>query len=65
MSISQTVIVVAGANGNLGKLVCDALLSRARMEGQSVLVRGLVRKGRSHGHPASSEGPPLTPPSNR
>lgn len=47
MSTSQTVIVVAGAQGNLGKLVCEALLAQARMAGQDVLVRGLVRKGRT------------------
>ena len=47
MSNSQMVIVVAGAQGNLGKLVCEALLARARLTGQDVLVRGLVRKGRT------------------
>ncbi len=47
MSNSQMVIVVAGAQGNLGKLVCEALLVRARLTGQDVLVRGLVRKGRA------------------
>jgi hypothetical protein len=38
------IVVVAGAKGNLGKLVCASLLSRARAAGQPVLVRGLVRK---------------------
>lgn len=38
-------IVVAGANGNLGKLVCEALIARAEKEGQSVQVIGLTRKG--------------------
>ena len=47
MSNPQIVIVVAGAQGNLGKLVCEALLARARLAGQDVLVRGLVRKGRT------------------
>ena len=47
MSNSQMVIVVAGAQGNLGKLVCEALLARARLAGQDLLVRGLVRKGRT------------------
>jgi uncharacterized protein YbjT (DUF2867 family) len=41
----KRIIVVAGASGNLGKLVCESLVSRARAAGQSVLVRGLVRKG--------------------
>ncbi len=56
MSPSQTIIVVAGAHGNLGKLLCDALLARAQLEGKSVLVRGLVRRGSasesSHATPA-------------
>lgn len=55
MSNSQMVIVVAGAQGNLGKLVCEALLARARLTGQDVLVRGLVRKGRSRA-PAPATG---------
>jgi hypothetical protein len=42
------IIVVAGAQGTLGKLVCDSLISRARSEARPVLVRGLVRKGRAH-----------------
>lgn len=47
MSEQRKIVVVAGANGELGKLLCNALLSCARMDGQSVLVRGLVRKGRT------------------
>jgi hypothetical protein len=39
------IIVVAGAKGELGKLICDSLISRARNEGRRVQVRGLVRKG--------------------
>jgi uncharacterized protein YbjT (DUF2867 family) len=37
-------IVVAGASGQLGKLVCESLLARARTAGQPLLIRGLVRK---------------------
>lgn len=37
------VIVFAGARGNLGKLMCEALLARARMVGQDVLVCRVVR----------------------
>lgn len=58
MSNSQLVIVVAGAQGNLGKLICEALLARARMAGQDVLVRGLVRKGRT---PAPASASVATP----
>jgi hypothetical protein len=42
------IVVVAGAKGNLGKLVCDSLISRARSEGRPIIVRGLVRKGSAH-----------------
>ena len=49
------VIVVAGAQGNLGKLVCEALLARARLTGQDLLVRGLVRKGRSSASASASD----------
>jgi hypothetical protein len=42
------IIVVAGAQGHLGKLVCDSLISRARNEDRPVQVRGLVRKGGAH-----------------
>lgn len=58
MSSSSLVVVVAGAQGSLGKLVCDALLARARMEGRAVLVRGLVRKGGEHVPSGSSESHP-------
>jgi hypothetical protein len=58
MSERQQVIVVAGARGTLGKLVCDALLSRARAAGQRVLVRGLVRKS---GANAAASTPPAPP----
>jgi hypothetical protein len=47
MASPPLIIVVAGAQGTLGKLVCDALLSRARLEGRDILVRGLVRKSRA------------------
>lgn len=39
------IIVVAGAKGQLGKLICDSLISRAHNENRLVQVRGLVRKG--------------------
>ncbi|MGB6546201.1 MAG: NmrA family NAD(P)-binding protein [Candidatus Acidiferrales bacterium] len=55
MNNLQRIIVVAGARGNLGKLICDALLSRARTDGRPVLVRGLVRK--SSAHAASADAP--------
>jgi len=42
----ELIIVVAGANGKTGQLVCKSLLSRARAAGQSLLVRGLVRAGK-------------------
>ena len=45
MSDSTKIVVVAGAQGNLGKLVCEALLARARAEGTALIVRGLVRNG--------------------
>jgi uncharacterized protein YbjT (DUF2867 family) len=54
----RKVIVVAGANGRLGKLLCDSLLSRARAAGDSVLVRALVRKSSAHtapGVPATAD----------
>lgn len=41
---SPLIIVVAGANGKLGKLVCDSLIARTRNMGQPLLIRGLVRK---------------------
>jgi NmrA-like family protein len=61
MNNRQRVIVVAGARGNLGKLVCDALLSRARTDGQPVLVRGLVRKSSAHAASAASPDAPASP----
>lgn len=54
MSEHQKIIVVAGANGELGKLLCSALLARAKLEGQSLMVRGLVRKGRAGAAAASA-----------
>jgi len=45
---TPTIIVVAGAKGQLGNLICDSLLSRARSEGRLVQVRGLVRKEGLH-----------------
>jgi hypothetical protein len=42
------IIVVAGAQGHLGKLVCESLISRARSEARLIQVRGLVRKGSTH-----------------
>lgn len=54
MSNEPKIIVVAGARGNLGKLVYEALLSRARADRQAVLVRGLARKT---GAPPTSESP--------
>jgi len=62
MNDRRRIIVVAGASGNLGKLVCDALLSRARTDGQPVLVRGLVRKSRAHVASAVPPGGPASPP---
>gem|GEM_PF-641222 len=43
--MSLKIIVVAGATGTLGKLLCESLLSRARSASEPILVRGLVRKG--------------------
>src|SRR5205809_467163 len=59
MNDQKRIIVVAGARGNLGKLVCDALLSRARTDGHvPLLVRGLVRKSGGHATPATAAGAP-------
>lgn len=52
----KKIIVVAGAKGHLGKLLCDSLLSRARAAGQPVLIRGLVRKGGTNAANAASVG---------
>jgi uncharacterized protein YbjT (DUF2867 family) len=52
----KKIIVVAGANGRTGKLVCDALQSRSRAAEQPVLVRGLVRNGSSHAQAPASAG---------
>lgn len=52
----KKIIVVAGANGRTGKLVCDALQSRSRAAEQPVLVRGLVRNGSSHAEAPASAG---------
>lgn len=47
-------IVVAGANGQLGKLVCDMLLSRAAKDGQAVQVVGLKRRSATQASEAGS-----------
>jgi hypothetical protein len=52
------IIVVAGAQGTLGKLLCDSLISRARSEGRPVQVRGLVRKGDTNSVPVTPESSP-------
>ncbi len=49
MPTSEKIIVVAGANGELGKLLCAALLERAKMNGETVVVRALVRKAPAAG----------------
>ena len=36
-------VIVAGAAGNLGRLVCESLITRAKKAGQPVQVIGLVR----------------------
>lgn len=48
MALKEKIIVVAGASGALGKLVCDALVEKASQDGSAVLVRGLVRKSGSN-----------------
>ena len=52
----KKIIVVAGATGTLGKLVCDSLSSRAQGAGQPVLVRGLVRKSGTNATAFAPEG---------
>jgi len=48
MSQSPKIIVVAGASGKLGGLLCEAILERAKRDGEPVIVRALVRKGRDN-----------------
>lgn len=53
----EKIVVVAGANGALGKLVCEALVEKATRDGSNVLVRGLVRKSiRNSAASAASTG---------
>lgn len=55
---SPRVVVVAGAQGALGQLVCEALLDRARREGIDLEVRGLARrKGGAPSVGAAAGGP--------
>lgn len=56
------IVVVAGAQGTLGKLVCEALLARARREGVPLEVRGLVRRSsaKAKGDEASAAPGPQT-----
>jgi hypothetical protein len=42
------IIVVAGAQGHLGKLVCESLKLRAQNQSRPVQIRGLARKGGAH-----------------
>ena len=58
MAIENQIVVVAGAQGSLGKLVCEALLARARSEGRSLLVRGLARGTGSRGTAAPLQNSP-------
>ncbi|KAJ3234379.1 hypothetical protein HDU78_005873 [Chytriomyces hyalinus] len=44
--VKSQVIVVAGANGQLGALLVESLLDRADAENKAILVRCLVRDGR-------------------
>lgn len=46
MTDQPKIIIVAGANGQLGRLLVDALQSRATIKGEKILVRALVRPGR-------------------
>ena len=52
MVIENQIVVVAGAQGSLGKLVGEALLARARSEGRSLLVciRGMPTLKETHEH---------------
>jgi hypothetical protein len=47
MTTPPKIILVAGANGQLGQLMLTALQDRAARNGEALLVRALVRKGRS------------------
>lgn len=47
MTTQPKIILVAGANGQLGQLMLTALQDRAARNGEALLVRALVRKGRS------------------
>ncbi len=58
MDSEEKIIVVAGASGYLGKLMCDALLSRAQLEGRSLLIRGLVRRRAGQAPVTSPKGAP-------
>lgn len=42
--MSQTIVAVVGANGELGQLVVESLLARAAMDKKNVLVKCLVRR---------------------
>ena len=53
------IIVVAGAQGSLGQLVCEALLARAQSQGKTVLVRGLVRKDKARTTATTPSGLPV------
>ncbi|KAJ3063883.1 hypothetical protein HDU98_000356 [Podochytrium sp. JEL0797] len=45
--MTKTTIAVVGASGNIGQLTCEALLARANLDNQPVLVRALLRKNTS------------------
>ncbi len=46
MTTQPKIILVAGANGQLGQLMLTALQDRAARNGEALLVRALVRQGR-------------------
>lgn len=48
MASNTTIVVVAGARGKLGKLICEELLTRAAKSHRPVIIRGLVRKESHH-----------------
>lgn len=56
MSNTNMIVVVAGARGNLGKLVCDALIARAKQQGRPILIRGLVRNDSSRDASVTQKG---------